>query len=90
MNAPNSAPVQLGGGMPPMFAGGPPGLASGQMLHQMPQAGGNPIYSRQQSAEMLYARQMSEGDTYSTRAQLGQQQTLTSQGKLIKPLGHRQ
>jgi hypothetical protein len=90
MNAPNSAPVQLGGGMPPMFAGGPPGLASGQMLHQMPQAGGNPIYSRQQSAEMLYARQMSEGDTYSTRAQLGQQQTLTSQGKLIKPLGHKQ
>ena len=70
---------------PPMFAGGPPGLATapGHMLH----GAGNPIYSRQQSAEMLYARQLSSGsadiggqDTYSTRAQLAQHQALTSQG----------
>jgi hypothetical protein len=70
-----------------MFVGGPPGMASGQMMHQ---PGGNPIYSRQQSAEMLYARQMSEGDTYSTRAQLAQHQTLSSQGELESAVYARQ
>merc|ERR1719431_284501 len=66
------------GQQPPMFAGGPPGLASGQMIHQS----GNPIYQRQPSAEMLYKRQVSGGDTYSTRAQLTAQQALNAQGEL--------
>eukprot|EP00088_Acartia_fossae_P009026 TRINITY_DN14354_c0_g1_i4.p1 TRINITY_DN14354_c0_g1~~TRINITY_DN14354_c0_g1_i4.p1 ORF type:complete len:687 (-),score=167.82 TRINITY_DN14354_c0_g1_i4:336-2396(-) len=76
----------------PLFAGGPPGLASGQMLHQqqLPLGlGGNSIYgTRQQAAEMMqYKRQISEGgapnDTYTTRAAvLAQQQAMNPQGEL--------